>query len=231
MNKSEQKINNIPLEVRKDCTDEFMLLGILYFANKYGYKFQRMQMMKLLQKFKHRAQEDFGLEYYHKEFVKDRHGDFNSCIYVQLSNLKQADFITSVGNEPYEQFYATELGTKIFERIKMDTGLDNQKISTAKDLLEKIIQRDGRKSSLELRKENHSRTFITENGKTVKMDEILNGTVTTPNLQNGDGFIFDDRSAIDWSLYRKIAKRKREAITPDEEIPQNQEEIYKILGI
>ena len=63
------------------------------------------------------------------------------------------------------------------------------------------------------------------------MDELPNGEITTPNLKNGDIFVFDTRLALDWSLYKKIAQRKKEEIIPEDEIPKTQDEIYKMLGL
>lgn len=230
MKNIKQQINKVSLEVKENYTDEFILLGVLSCASKHDYKLQRMQIMKLVQKLKHRLQEEFEFEGYHKEFVKDRHGDFNPHIYPQLTNLKQSDFINSIGNEPYEKFYATELGMEVFERVKMNTGSENEKLFSIKDIIEKIIKKEGYKSSGELRKENHLRVFE-KNGKEINMDDLPNGEITTPNLQDGDNFVFNNRLAIDWSLYKKIAKRKREAVTPDDEIPETQEDIFKMLGL
>ena len=124
----------------------------------------------------------------------------------------------------------TELGIEVFERVKMNTGSDDKKLFNIKDIIGKVIKAEGYKSSEELRTENHLRVFE-KDGKKINMDELSKGEITTPNLQNGDSFIFNDRLAIDWSLYRKIAKRKREAVTPDDKIPETQGDIHKMLEL
>ena len=150
-------MNNIPIESKKNYTDEFILLGVLVMAKKYGYQLQRMQIMKILQKLKKLIQDNLQLEAYHKEFVKDRHGDFSPHVYSQLSGLKQANFIESAGEIPYEKFFPTRLGEEIFDSTKMGTSADNEKLTTIKDILGKLINLEGRKSSGKLREENHKR--------------------------------------------------------------------------
>jgi hypothetical protein len=230
MSTAQTQYNSLAKELKKNYTNEFILLGILACAKKHGYKFQRMQIMKLLQKFKSAIQENLEFEAYHCEFVKDKHGDFCGDVYDQLTSLKQSDFIASEGEEPYELFFATEKGGDVFDKFKMDTGNDVKKMTLIKEYIAKIVQKEGNKSSEELRKENHSRIFIVE-GQKKGMDELPNGVVTTPNLNTKEEFMLDDRLAIDWGLYKKIAKRKREKIISEEEMPKTQEEIYELLGL
>lgn len=220
------------LEQKKDSTDEFILLGILSLAYKKGLELERLQIMKILRNFKAKAQECFKFEAYHKEFVREKHGDFTSCFYDQMSNLKKADFITSTGEPPYEKFSTTQRGDEVFERIRLNSGADNLKLKKVRGLLERIINEDASKSSEELRKENHER-MVNYQGRDMPLEEIPvgKGIVTTPNLDNDNYFIFDDGTALDWMLYRKIAKRNREELLPDEEIPQNQKEAFSLLGL
>ncbi len=230
MSKMNEGINELPIEEREKCTDEFILLGILAMANKHGHELQRMQIMKILQKFKQKAQDDLNLEAYHQEFYKAKHGEYTSEVYCQLTNLKRSDFINSIGSEPLEKYSSTELGSKIFEQTKLGTSSENKKLSFIKNILEKVVISEAHKTSEQLKEENHKRK-IQLKGKEYAIDDLKIGVITTPNINNGDSFIFNSRSSIDWSLYRKIAIRKTDEIIPDDEIPNTQKEIYKLLDL
>ena len=224
------KMNTVSEIVKKNFTNEYILLGILMLAVKQGCSLQRMQIMKILQKVKMSVQDNLQLEAYHNEFVKEKHGDFDPNIYEYLTDLKQADLITSEGVEPLEHFIATPLGEEIFNSIEFSTGEDNKKATLVKDILSKVISSEAHKSSEELRKENHEREILCE-GKKIKMDDVEKGIVTTLNINSAEKFLFDDRAALDWSLHKKIAIRKRERVVPDSEMPQGQEDVYNFLKL
>ena len=184
METAEKQFNKIPEELKKDYTDQYVLLGVLATAKKHGHQLQRMQIMKILQKVKKTLQDDFELQAYHKEFVKDKHGDFAPTVYDQLTDLKQSDFIASVGTEPYEKFYSTPLGEQIYDRIKMGSASENKKLILVRDLIEKLVPKEAPKTSEELRDENHQRKFIL-GGVEVSMDDLPKGEITTPNMDSG----------------------------------------------
>lgn len=230
MSVEEKTTTKLPLEARKEATDEFILLSILVYAKKHGYKLQRMQLMKILQRVKERSQNDLDMEIYHKEFVKNTYGDFCRPVYNQLTNLKQADFITSIGQEPEEKFYSTGIGEKAFEDIRMRTGEENERLDLIKTLIERTVEKEGRKSSQKLRDENHKRSIVYE-GKKTTVEECPIGAITTPNLEEAHPFVFNTGQAVDWALFRKIAIRKRTTVTPEDEMPTSQEEVHKLLGL
>lgn len=230
MNETKARINDLPLEERKRCTDEYVLLGVLSYAKNRNYNFQRMQIMKILQKLKERIQEELKIEAYHQEFCKGKHGDLDLNVYKYLTNLKRADFITSNGCEPYEKFVVTDRGQEVFSNTKMSRGEDNEKLEMIKEFIEKLVNAEGHKSSEKLREENHARKIVIDDVEK-SIDEIPNDTITTPNLKDGDEFVFDNRSAIDWSLHGKIASRKRDEVLPEGELPETQKELYEMLRL
>jgi len=223
-------VNKVPEEVKKEYTNEFILLAILSYAKKLNYKLGRMQLVKILQKFKQRIQEELAIQAYHNPLFKDKHGDFNPVIYKELTSLKKADFIKTVGAPPFEKFVPTDYGSNLIDKIRMSTGEDNERLQKAKNLLEKLIPIEAAKDAGTLRTENHER-IVSHEGTDKPLDDVPDGAITTPNLEGGQYLIFDDRLAIDWSLYLKIAERKRDEVVPESNIPKTQEEALSLLGL
>ena len=106
-NYSKRDIMNTPIDLKRECTNEFILLGLLYFATKHGLNLGRMQMVKLLWKFKDLTQDKLKLQAYYTEPYKDKHGRFNKEIYYQVNNLRLADFIKTSGLSAADQLMNT----------------------------------------------------------------------------------------------------------------------------
>lgn len=225
------KIKSLPSkELKEEYTNEFILLGLFYFAQKCGYEFGRMQTAKLLWKFKDLVQKQLKLQTYYAEAYKDKHGRFNKEFYNQINNLKTADFIESFGVQPYESFKITPKGKKAFKTFDVEDEQSKCALGLAKTKLDYIIKKHGKKSATLLRKEDH-KDIKEIDGLPAQDEEII----LCPNLKPNEikhQFLFNDRETLDWAVAISIGERKKtEKVIPEDLLPKNQKEAYKILGL
>jgi len=225
------KIKKLPSkELKEEYTNEFILLGLFYFAKKYGYDFGRMQTDKLLWKFKDLIQRELSLQAYYVEPYKDKHGRFNKEFYNQLNNLKTADFIETAGTPPFEKFKISQKGQKIFDTFDTENNGTEYVLQLVKSNLDYIIKKHGKKSAMTLREEDHK--DIKEIDTLPVRDEDI---ILCSNLKSNEikyQFLFNDRTTLDWSIAIGLGKRKKtEKIIPEDLLPKNQKEAYKILGL
>ncbi len=217
-------------KLKEEYTNEFIVLGLFYFAQKYGFELDRMKTVKLLWKFKDLVQGKLGLQAYYTEAYKDKHGRFNKEIYTQLNDLKVADFITTTGAQPFEKFIISTKGQKAFNTFEINNEDTKYALGLAKSQLEYVVKENGEKSAMALREEDHK--DIKEIEKLPEKDESI---VLCPNLKSEETkyqFIFDEQEALDWSVAIGIGKRKKtEEIMPEDELPKTQKEAYKIFGL
>ena len=233
------KIKNLPpKELKEEYTNEFILLGLFYFATKHNLmSLGRMQTVKLLAKFKELAQGKLGLQAYYMEFYKDKHGDFNKEFYNQINNLRTAGFIEFSGTQPLEKYRVSKKGTKVFERFMPEDKNNKQALQFIKSNLDSIITKHGKKTAGILRKENHQKLFRTSKG-IKSMDELPEKDeelILSRNLKPSEiryKFLFDNETTLDWAIAISIGERKKiEEIIPEDLLPRNQKEAYKILGL
>ena len=219
-----------PKELKEEYTNEFVLLSLFYLAQKYGCELGRMQTTKLLWKFKDLVQKQLQLQTYYAEPYKDKHGRFNKEFYNQINNLKTADFIESFGVQPYEIFKITPKGQKIFEQFDAEDERSKYALNLVKTNLDYIVKKHGKKSATLLRREDHK--DIKGVDKLPTQDEEI---ILCPNLKPNEikhQFLFNDRETLDWAVAISIGERKKtEKIIPEDLLPKNQKEAYKILGL
>lgn len=225
------KIKSLPpKELKEEYTSEFILLGLFYFAKKYGYSLGRMQTVKLLWKFKSLIQKELGLQAYYTEPYKDKHGRFNKELYPQLNDLKTADFIQTVGNSPLEKFVISPRGEKVFNEFTTEEEKTKYALELAKSQLDFTVREHGKKSAELLREEDHKDIEGIDSLPERDEDNIL-----CPNLKPEEikyKFLLDDEETLDWAVAIGIGKRKKtEEIVSEELLPKNQEEAYKALGL
>lgn len=225
------KIRKLPPKwLKEEYTNEFILLGLFYFAQKYGCELGRMQTMKLIWKFKGLVQNKLGLQAYYTEAYKDKHGKFNKEFYDQLNNLKTADFIETFGTPPLEKFKISPKGIKIFDEFSPEDEKTKYALQLVKSHLEYIIKEHGKKSATLLRKEDHK--DIEDVDELPAQDEDI---ILCPNLKPNEikhQFLFGDQETLDWAIAIGIGERKKiEEIIPEDLLPKNQKEAYKILGL
>lgn len=217
-------------ELKQEYTNEFIVLGLFYFAQKYGFELGRMKTVKLLWKFKDLVQKNLGLQTYYTEAYKDKHGRFSKDIYAQLNDLKVADFITTSGTQPFEKFIISPKGEKVFDTFEINDEKTKYALGLAKSQLDYIVKENGEKSAMALREEDHK--DIVGIDKLPEKDEDI---VLSPNLKPEETkyqFLFDEQEALDWSVAIGVGKRKKtEEIIPEDLLPKSQEQAYKILGL
>jgi len=217
-------------ELKEEYTNEFVLLGLFYFAQRYGHELGRKQTMKLLWKFKDLTQQKLGLASYYTEAYKDKCGRFNKEFYDQLNNLKTADFIETSGIKPLEKFKISQKGKKVFESFDINDEKTKYAFQLVKSNLDYITQEHGKKSAELLEEEDHGQI---ENIDTLpKRDEaiILSSNLKPKKIRYK--FLFDDQITLDWAIAISIGERKKtEKIMSDDLLPNNQEEMYKQLGL
>lgn len=231
MSTTSKKIKkHLPKELKKECTNEFILLSLFYFTQKYKHELGRMQTVKLLWKFKDLSQDKSRLQAYYSEAYKGKHGRFNKRIYRQITNLKKAGFVESRGMSPLERFKITKKGKKVFEGFDTKNPKDRIALKLVGSNLDKIIREHGKKSAALLRKEDHGK--IKEIDKLPSQDEKI---ILSPNLKSGEikhQLLFNDQTALDWVTAICIGERKKiEEIVPEESLPRNQEEAYEFLNL
>lgn len=220
----------LPKELKEEYTDEFVLLGLFYFAKKYGYNLGRMQTAKLLWKFKSLIQQKLGLQAYYTEPYKDKHGRFNKEIYPQLNDLKTADFIQTLGSSPLEKFIISPRGEKVFNQFTTEEEKTKYALELAKSHLDFTVREHGEKSTGLLREEDHNDIDGID-----KLPERDEDNILCPNLKPEEikhKFLFNDEETLDWAVAISIGERKKsEEIVSEELLPKNQEETYKALGL
>lgn len=218
------------IELKKEYTSEFVLLGLFYFAKKYGYDLGRMQTVKLLWKFKSLIQKELGLQAYYTEPYKDKHGRFNKELYPQLNDLKTADFIQTIGSSPLEKFVISPKGEKAFNEFAIEEEKTKYAFELAKSQLDFTVREHGKKSAELLRKEDHKDIEGIDSLPERDEDNVL-----CPNLKPEETkykFLFNDEETLDWAVAIGIGRRKKtEEIVSDESLPKNQAEAYKALGL
>lgn len=222
---------NLPsTELKEEYTSEFILLGLFYFAKKYGYDLGRMQTGKLLWKFKSLIQKELGLQAYYTEPYKDKHGRFNKELYPQLNDLKTADFIQTIGNPPFEKFVISPKGEKVFNEFTTEEKKTRYALGLAKSQLDFTVREHGKKSAELLREEDHKDIKEVDSLPERDEDNILCSNLKPEETKHK--FLFDDGETLDWAVAIGIGKRKKtEEIMPEELLPKNQEEAYKALGL
>jgi len=231
MSTSATKIRQLPpKELKEEYTNEFVLLGLFYFGQRYGAELGRMQTAKLLWKFKDLVQKKLGLQAYYTEAYKDKHGRFSKEFYDQLNNLKTADFIESSGTPPYEQFRINPRGVKVFDELEVEDEKTQYALQLVKSHLDYIVKEHGKKSAKLLREEDHKDIKGIDELPTQDEDIIL-----CPNLKSDEikhQFLFSDQETLDWAVAIGVGERKKtEEIIPEDLLPKNQKEAYKILGL
>jgi len=219
-----------PKELKEEYTNEFVLLGLFYFAQKYKCELGRMQTTQLLWKFKDLVQKKLGLQAYYTEAYKDKHGRFNKEFYDQLNNLKTADFIETFGVLPLEKFRISPKGRKVFDECDVEDEKSKYALQLAKSHLDYIVKEHGKKSAILLREEDHKEVKGIDELPAKDEDVIL-----CPNLKPNEikhQFLFDDQKTLDWAIAISIGERKKtEKIMPEDLLPKSQKEAYNILGL
>lgn len=228
------KIKKLPSkELREEYTNELVLLGLFYFAQKYGCRLGRMQTAKLLWKFKDLIQKQLKLQAYYTEAYKDKHGRFNKEFYNQIDNLKTADFVESFGAQPYETFKITQRGKRMFEKFDIEDKQSKYALRLIRENLGAIIRKHGKKSATLLEKEDHGDIKKIDTLPLQDEDIILCRNLKPNRIKYQ--FLFDNQTTLDWAIVISIGERKKtEKIIPEDllpKMPKNQKEAYKILGL
>lgn len=219
-----------PKELKEEYTNEFVLLGLFYFAKKYGYDLGRMQTVKLLWKFKSLVQKELGLQAYYTEPYKDKYGKFNKELYPQLNDLKVADFIQTIGNPPLEKFIISPKGEKVFNEFTIEEEKTKYALELAKSHLDFTVKEHGKKSAELLKKEDHKDIEGIDNLPERDEENILCHNLKPEEIKYK--FLFNDQETLDWAVAIGIGRRKKtEEIIPEELLPKNQEEAYKALRL
>jgi len=225
------KIRKLPSKwLKEEYTNEFVLLGLFYFAQKYGCEFGRLQTIKLLWKFKDLVQKKLKLQAYYTEAYKDKHGRFNKEFYDQLNNLKAADFIKTSGTSPFEQFSISPKGVRVLNEFDPEDEKAKYALQLVKSHLDYIVKEHGKKPATLLRKEDHK--DIKGIDELPTQDEAI---ILCPNLKPNEikyQFLFNNQETLDWAIAIGIGERKKtEEIIPEDLLPKSQKEAYKILGL
>lgn len=231
MSTSTTKIRKLPPKwLKEEHTNEFVLLGLFYFAQKYGCELGRMQTAKLLWKFKDLVQKKLGLQAYYTEAYKDKHGRFNKEFYNQLNNLKTADFIETFGSAPLEKFRVSPKGIKVFNEFSVEDERTKYALQLVKSHLDYIVKEHGEKSAILLKKEDHKNIKGIDELPVQDEDIILCSNLESNKTKHQ--FLFNDQETLDWAIAIGIGERKKtEEIIPEDLLPKSQKEAYKILGL
>ncbi len=224
------KIRKLPSKwLKEEYTNEFVLLGLFYFAQKCEYELGRMQTVKVLWKFKSLVQKKLGLQAYYTEAYKDKHGKFNKEFYDQLNNLKTADFIETFGASPLEKFRISPKGMKIFDEFSVEDEKTKYALQLVKSHLDYIVKEHGKKPAI-LLEEDHKDIKDIDELPTQDEDIILCSNLKPNQIKHQ--FLFNDQETLDWAVAIGIGERKKtEEIMPENLLPKNQKEAYKILGL
>ena len=228
---SNTSVKTLPAkELKEEYTNEFVLLGLFYFAKKYGYGLGRMQTVKLLWKFKSSVQKELGLQTYYTEPYKDKHGRFNKKLYPQLNDLKVADFIQTIGNPPFEKFIISPKGEKVFNGFTIEEEKAKYALELAKSQLDFTVKEHGKKPAGLLKEEDHKDIEGIENLPERDEENTLCHNLKPEEIKHK--FLFNDQETLDWAVAIGIGKRKKtEEIISEELLLKNQEEAYKVLGL
>lgn len=208
---SSQNIKSPTQKLKEDYTNEFILLGLFYFADKYKYEMGIGKTAKILSKFKQQTQKNDKLQAYHKEFYRDLDGEFTKYIYPELEDLRVAGFISTLGDAPREKFVINEAGKTIFE-VAIQSG-DDDATKITKVALEKAIIEDGKKTFEQLKKESHSRFGILKRYR--DEDKIL--VPNLPEKQRKYSFYLTDEQISEWSITIGLGRAEKKEHNLDQE--------------